>query len=97
MAKKSRSPGGVRSRKSNAARPQNWRRKLSAPIGRFRALADVRDFILEEWPAGPPKNWHLIGMLALEASEGGDLEELEGYLRLMAAHGGKAASRYRYP
>jgi len=84
----------TKSRKSRK-RPsrQNWQRKLSKPIGRFRTLADVRDFILEEYPAGPPKNWHRIGMLALEASEGGEIDDLEGYLRLMAAHGGKAARR----
>ena len=67
----------------------SWTRNLylSRPIGRFRRLSDVRDFILTEYPDGPGKAWHHIGMLALDAAETGDTARLEVALQIMVAHG----------
>lgn len=70
----------------------SWSRSLSKPIGRFRRLSDVRDFIFAEFPAGPNRQWHHIGMVALACAEGdGELRDLEICLEIMHAHGGQCA------
>lgn len=61
----------------------DWTRKLSKPHGRFRRLGDIRDFILREFPKGPPHTWELIGREALEAAKGGDTSGVEAALALV--------------
>jgi hypothetical protein len=72
----------------------SWTRRLSRPIGRFRRLADVRDFILAEFPDGPGRPWRHIGSLALACAEDdADMEDLEICLMLMVAHGGASSEK----
>lgn len=67
-----------------------WTRRFPKPIGKFRSLADVRDYILERYPDGPPGAWRLIGLAALEAEETGDTAGVEDALRVMVSHGDRA-------
>jgi hypothetical protein len=62
-----------------------WTRALSQPIGRFRRLSDIRDYIRSEYPEGRPQAWEHIGSLAVEAAEGGDTRDLEISLAVMEA------------
>jgi hypothetical protein len=66
-----------------------WTRALSQPIGRFRRLSDIRDYIRCEYPMGRPKAWDLIESLAVEAAEGGDIGDLELSLAIMVALGAR--------
>ncbi len=68
---------------------RDFERRLPAPVGPFRTLADVRIAILvvhEERPeiAAP---WTYLGELALAAAEGGPIEDVVICLRIMRLHG----------
>jgi hypothetical protein len=63
----------------------SWTRSLSQPIGGFRSLSDIRDYIRSEFPMGRPQAWDHIASLAVEAAEGGDTMDLEISLAVMVA------------
>jgi hypothetical protein len=65
----------------------SWTRALSQPIGGFRRLSDIRDYIRSEYPVGCPQAWDHIESLAVEAAEGGDTTDLEISLAVMVALG----------
>lgn len=64
--------------------PENWDRKLSRKIGRFRTLRDIRDFVLREFPQGPPPTWKAVAEAALEAAKSGDTGDVEAVLAMIA-------------
>jgi hypothetical protein len=64
-----------------------WTRALSQPIGPFRRLSDIRDYIRSEYPEGRPQAWDHIGSFAVEGAEGSDTRDLELSLAIMVALG----------
>jgi hypothetical protein len=62
---------------------EDWSRKLSKPIGRFKTLRDIRDFILKEFPDGPPHNWEQVGRDAIAAARTGNTADVEAALALL--------------
>jgi hypothetical protein len=65
----------------------SWTRTLSQPIGGFRRLSDIRDYIRSEYPESRPQAWEHIGSLAVAAADGGDTRDLEISLAVMVALG----------
>jgi hypothetical protein len=62
---------------------EDWSRKLSKPMSRFRTLRDIRDFILHEFPDGPPRTWEHVAHEAIAAATSGQTADIEAALALV--------------
>ena len=63
----------------------DFTRKLPKPIGRFRTLADVRNYIVDMKEATPQMIY--LGELTLAAAQGAPMDKLVTALEMMRTHG----------
>ena len=63
----------------------DFTRKLPRPIGRFRTLADVRNYIVDMKEPTPKMIY--IGELTLATAQGGPMDKLVTVLEMMRVHG----------
>lgn len=71
-------------------RKRDFSRRLSQPLGPFKTLRDVCDFIVQAKKAGYEigQPWEHIALMAKQAADGGDMQDVEIPLMMMLSMAG---------